>query len=1763
MGYVLTALESVVHASEHATAVEALSLPILPESERRCVVEGFNSTAVSFPHEKLIHELFEEQVECTSDAVAVVHKDRSLTYAQINADANQLARYLKYKGVGPDQLVGICVERNLEMIVGLLAILKAGGAYVPLDPNYPAERMQYMIMDAKPAVLLTQARLRQALRTTATEIVALDDEWSEIAKQPTGNLDVESLCSDHLAYVIYTSGSTGTPKGVAIEHRNAVNLICWAQSALDRQTFAATLQATSLNFDLSVYECFVSLATGGAIHVVENALALVKGQSEVTLINTVPSAIAGIVEAGRLPDTARVVNLAGEALKKEVVDRIFSRSQVEQVCNLYGPSETTTYSTYISMRREEGFVATIGHPIANTQIYILDRRQQPVPIGVAGEIYIAGVGVARGYLNRPDLTAERFITNPFYTGPGARMYKTGDLGRWLPDGSIEYLGRNDHQVKVRGFRIELGEIEAQLLKHGLKEAVVVAREDVPGEKRLVAYMTPRDLGVPSAEELRSHLQAVLPQHMVPGAFVLLPRFPLTPNGKLDRRALPAPDLEAYATRKYEPPLGDVEKVLARIWQTLLRVERVGRHDNFFAIGGHSLLVVQMMDRLRKTGLSVEFRSVYDSPTLAALANAIRDEAAVQFEVPPNLIPPGCATITPQMLPLVALEPEHIEFVVQTVAGGAANIQDIYPLGPLQEGILFHHLLDNDGRDTYVLPTLVSFCSRKRLEDFIEALRTVIDRHDVLRTAVLWERLPRPVQVVYRQAPLRVEHIVLNPDRDPIAQLKESMKPEQQSLNLHNAPLLRLLIAADAGGMQWYALLQLHHLAGDHESIETLFAEVADCLEGRAQQLPEAVHYRDYIAQTLTSERVQAADREAFFRSKLEEIGEPTAPFGLLNVHGNSSRIEEAHEELDPELGRRVHAQARRLSVSPAMVFHAAWGLVVAHTSGRDDVVYGTLLLGRMQDGSGTQRMLGLHINTLPLRLRLRGVTAKELLEQTQRELVELLDHEQASLAVAQRCSSVAGTAPLFTALLNYRHVTLPLETGQPSLASGVQVLASLEWTNYPIVLSVGDLSSGFTLTAQTDRRINPRRILSYISVALQSLVAALEEAPQRLALSLSIMPDNERHQVIEVFNATQAAYPQDVRIHELFEEHVRRSPDAIAAQCGETSLTYVNLNEQANQLSHYLSVQGVQIGEYVPILMARSLQLLVSQLALLKCGAVYVPLDPKLPQERQAFIIRDCGARRVVTEKGLAVESKRASVQWIDYTQFSATPGLPKSNRTLKFGVRSSAYVMYTSGSTGTPKGVVVPHRAVNRLALNNGYARIEPADCLAHCSNPAFDASTFEIWGALLNGARVVIVPESTVLEAESFATTLEQQCVTVLWLTVGLLANYTQALTGVYAKLRYLLTGGDIVEPWVAGHVLRNGPPGRLLNAYGPTECTTFSTTFTIKSVDADTNRLPIGSPISNTQIYVLDSLRQPVPIGVGGEIYIGGDGVAQGYLNRPELTAERFIAHPFSSDPHARLYKTGDMGLWRADGMIEYLGRNDHQVKLRGFRVELGEIEAQLMLNANVKEAIVVAREVMRGEKRLVAYITRHNGSGPDAENLRNHLKAVLPEYMVPSAFVTLERMPLTPHGKLDRRALPAPDLAAFTSYPYEAPEGEVEEIVAEIWQEILHTERIGRDDNFFGLGGHSLLAMRLISRVREQLDVDVAVRDLFEAATLKEFAARVVSQASRTNNAEVANHSAKFGRDVNEMSDQEILAEIVKRQDELSGQMGESRPTPDTP
>ncbi|MBI6744818.1 amino acid adenylation domain-containing protein [Pseudomonas syringae] len=1708
-------LERVLRAMVENERQVVGAIELLGKTERRQVLVEFNATHQTWQQDLLVHQLFEQQAQQQPQALALVCGDERVTYADLNERSNQVADVLLSLGIAPDDRVAICVERSVEMVVGLLGILKAGGAYVPLDPGYPPERLRYMLEDSAPVAVLVQRTTRDLLGALAMPVLDLHSvNW---AAETEHDRVLPTVTPQQLAYVIYTSGSTGQPKGVMIEHRAIVNRLLWAQDQYRLSREDRVLQKTPFGFDVSVWEFFLPLLAGAQLviarpggHQDPEYLAELIADSGVTILHFVPSMLQSFLnQSGPLAcSTLRQVFCSGEALPYSLQKHFEQRFAHVQLHNLYGPTEAAVDVTYWHCVPDlHAGIVPIGRPVANTRMYLLDPHMQPVPVGVCGEIYIAGVQLARGYLNRDELTAERFVKDRFSNDPTARMYRSGDLGRWLADGNIEYLGRNDDQVKLRGFRIELGEIEAQLAGcPGVGEAVVIAREDTPGDKRLIAYYTTREAKeIIAVQTLRAALQASLPEYMVPAAYVKLPGWPLTPNGKLNRRALPVPEADAYVSRGYEAPCGTVETALAEIWQELLGVERVGRHDHFFELGGHSLLAVSLMGRMRQAGLSADVRLLFAQPTLSAFAEVLGNGHEV--EVPANGIVVGCTRITPSMLPLADLSEDAIERIVRAVPGGTANVQDIYALAPLQEGVLFHHLASVEG-DPYLLNTRFALPSEDHLKAFVRALQGVIARHDILRTAVLWEGLDEPVQTVWREAPLAVEALKLKAaDGDIEQQLQERFDPRHYRLDLTKAPLMKMAYAYDEANSRWVAILLFHHMVLDHMALEVVQHEVQADLLGQAAGLPDSVPYRNHVAQARLG--VSQAAHEAFFQKMLGQVTEPTLPFGLHDVQGDGRDIKQARQAVSAELAGRIRRQARSLGVSAASLHHLAWAQVLGRTSGQEDVVFGTVLLGRMQGGDGADRSLGMFINTLPLCLNVGEQGVREGVKATHARLTALLGHEHASLALAQRCSAIAPPLPLFSALLNYRHSAEPQVSDQGDRAwGGIEVLGWNERTNYPLTLAVDDLGEGFALTVQATAGIDPQRVCAYMETALESLVDALEHSPESLLRSLEMLPRSER-QLLQEWNATAVDYPQGTCVHQLFEAQVEKTPEAIALVFEAHTFTYAQLNARANQLAHHLIGLGIGPDDRVAICVERSPEMVVGLLGILKAGAAYVPLDPAYPEQRLRYMLEDSAPAAVLVQSATRALPGELAVPLLDLEGgcWEAEADHDPVVRAVK--PDHLAYVIYTSGSSGQPKGVLIEQRGfLNLMHWYLAELKLASDDAVLLVSSYSFDLTQKNILGPLLVGGTLHLAREAFIPEV--LLEQIQRERITHINLSPSAFntlidANDSRQLD----SIRRVVLGGEPIQ--VARLEMLPEPRPEFINSYGPTECSDVVAWHRLVD-DIDCYRssvFPIGRPIANTRIYLLDAHGQPVPIGVIGEIHIGGAGVARGYLNLPELTAERFLDDPFSAEPAARMYRSGDLGRWLADGNIEYLGRNDDQVKLRGFRIELGEIESKLSECPGVREAVVLVREHRPGDKRLVAYLTAQEGVELSAAQLREQLSQGLAEYMIPSAFVTLARFPLTPNGKLDRRALPAPEDDAYASRDYEAPAGDVEHALAEIWQVLLGLERVGRHDHFFELGGHSLLAVQLVSRLRQRFEVEVALRDVFAEPTLQGLARQVAS------------------------------------------------------
>jgi amino acid adenylation domain-containing protein len=1602
-----------------------------------------------------------------------------------------LAGYLRSVGVGAESVVALCLGRGVEMITAMLAVWQAGGAYLPIDPELPAERIAFMLTDSQAALVVGTGDVLDELLVSRIRTIDLDDPMVG-AGQPDTPCDTETHAGQ-LAYVIYTSGSTGRPKGVGVTHGGVANYV---SSVPGRVGFVggryALLQAQAT--DLGNTVVFASLTTGGELHILDadsavdpEAFREYVAEHHIDHVKAVPSHWAALSATGSAMPAGSLV-LGGEAARPELI-----RELAGQDCalfNHYGPTETTIGVTTTPLTAElvaDG-VVPIGSPIANTRIYVLDRALNPVAPGVAGELYVAGAGLARGYLGRAGLTAQRFVACPF--APGERMYRTGDLARWRDDGRLVFAGRADQQVKVRGFRIEPGEIESVLSSHPMvTQAAVIAWDD-----RLVAYVVADD---DAPELLKPFVAKRLPDYMVPAAFLVLDVLPLTPNGKLDRKALPTPDFGAAASAGGRGPATLREEILCAAFVHVLGVDRVGVDDDFFELGGHSLLAVALVEYLRVRNMSVSVRALFQSPTPAGLAATAGTDVV---EVPPNRVPADADAITPEMLPLVALSQQEIDRIVAGIPGGAGNLADVYPLAPLQEGIFFHHLVSDAEADVYVSRIVLGFDSRTRVDAFLAALREVIDRHDIYRTSIAWDGLREPVQVVARHVDLPVEEL-------PPHSVEELVAADVARMALDTAPLLRAHVAAEPTGDGWLALLRIHHLVRDHTTLKVLLGELGAFLTGRGDQLPPPLPFRDFVAQAKLG--VPVEEHERYFADLLGDVSETTAPFGLTDVYGDGTGVVRTDNPVDAELAGRLRELSRGLGVSPATVFHLAWARVLAATAARDDVVFGTVLFGRMNAGAGADRVLGPFINTLPVRLRISDATVADALATMRDQLADLLVHEHAPLALAQRAAALSGKSPLFSSVFNYRHANAGDDPSDTGLA-GIRALSLWERSNYPIDVSIGDTGTGFVMTIDAVDPADPDRVAALLHTCLDNLVTALESAPDTPLRSVDVVGDAEREQVLETWNDTAVDLPA-MGVPQLMAAQAARTPDAVAVVDDGVEVTFAELLARANRLAHYLRTAGVGTENIVGLCLPRGVDLVTAIVAVWQAGAAYVPIDPDYPVQRQAFLLADSHAAVVIGDEDTLDELPVGRLRTIDLSDRMVVAGLanqPTTAPDVTWHDHQLAYVIYTSGSTGRPKGVAVDHRGLaNYVTWAAGAYDMAAGGGAPLHSSIAFDLTVTSVVLPLITGSSIVVSRDGG---AEGLADLIRRHDeFGLIKIVPGHMSMLGELLTGteLAGSARKLIVGGEALGGATVRAWLADAPDCVVVNEYGPTEAVVGCCVFEAAAGQVIADNVPIGRPIANTRLYVLDAALRPVPVGVAGDLYIAGVQLARGYVGRPGLTAERFVACPFGA-PGQRMYATGDRVRWDADGQLVFAGRADEQLKIRGFRIEPGEIMAVLESHPALVQAAVIAREDTPGDKRLVAYVVPAEDE-VDTDAVREFVAQRLPAYLVPAAIMVLDRLPVTFNGKLDRAALLAAEYAVGTTTGVgRNPANPREELLCAAFAEVLGLPEVGVDDDFFALGGHSLLAVRLISRIRAVLDVEVPMRVLFEAPTVAALAACVV-------------------------------------------------------
>ncbi len=1685
-------------------AVLVSELPILLEQERHTLLHSWNQTETPYSQDKTLPQLFEAQAAANPDNIALVFEGETLTYRQLNQRANQLAlvireRYQQQhsKPMPMDTLIALYLDRSPEMIISMLAVLKAGGAYVPVSPDYPPERVQFILDDTQSPCVVTQQKFLPTLQTytqahvTPLALIAADD-LSTTENYSTENLALAGQATN-LAYVIYTSGTTGKPKGVLQTHHNVNRLFTSSQKDYQFDQHDVWVLFHAYTFDFSVWELWGALLYGGRLIIptVEctkdfRQFSCLCDEQNVTVLNQTPGAFYAFIDEavnnGAEFPHLRYVIFGGDKLNPVQLKPWWDRygDQKPALINMYGITETTVHVTYKKLTQgDTTAISRIGRPLSDMCAYVLDPAGQLVPIGAPGELYIGGAGLARGYLNRPELTAERFIENPFATDKNkeqgyTRLYKTGDLARWLPDGELEYLGRNDFQVKIRGYRIELGEIESALAAHPqVKQAVVIDRE-YQGNTALVAYLVIE--GELSDEGLISHLSSRLPDYMLPASFTRIEAIPLTLNGKVDRQALPEPN---WGNKdNYVAPRNALETQLCAIWQDVLELERVGIEDNFFRIGGNSLTAIKLIAAIRRTlSTDISLAQLFELKTIAGL--------------------------TTQMEKLTRTIIPHL-------------VLDRYPLSFAQERMLFIEQFEQ-GSDVYHIPYLVQLDNAAVLPLLETAINRLAKRHAVLRTVYRSDNQDQRYQQV-----LDKHLVILSQSYDDRDTLLASMRTEIATpFDLTTEPSLRLRHYQMTDSH--YLLLLWHHIAMDGWSIDIFMAELAEIYHalkaGRDSPLPELeITYGDYAV--WQREYLQGNVREqqlAYWQQALAGY----EPLALPTDYPRPAQVNYQGRDVNFELGTRLSEQLRTLAKTQETTLYtvllSAFYVTLAKFTGQDDIVIGTPTDNRHH--AQTLPLLGMFVNLLALRAQLQhtdSVTA--LIKKTHQQVTGAKAHQDMpfeQLLDALNIERDTARHPIFQVMFSVQAFGENNDGENPSdyrLPFNPDTLDETLYSpaKFDLSLFLSDGKTEITGCLNYALSLFNETSITRIADIYQRVLSAFVADKQQTLSGIDILSAQERHTLLHRWNQTDAPYPQDKTLQQLFETQAARTPDNIALVFEGETLTYRQLNERANQLA-FMIRECYQQQHHVPmpadtpiaLYLDRSLEMIISILAVLKAGGAYVPISPEYPKERVQFILTDTATPCVLTQQCylISLQQLTESALLIAADNQADMASQPVENPESINKPMDLAYIIYTSGTTGQPKGVMIEHAGVNNLSQFIARTHLlKPNTPTLFFANYVFDASVFEIFPALITGASLFIVPTAMTHNSEQLLTFINTHEITKAFIPTALMNVFSAEL--LQTSLQIIHTGGETLNALTMCDGIT------VFNQYGPTEITVCATQHQVQNGDKS-----IGKGIDNTRLYVLDRDRHPVPIGALGELYIGGAGMARGYLNQPELTAERFVANPFATPEdiakgYTRLYKTGDLVRWLPNGELEYLGRNDFQVKIRGYRIELSEIESALATHPQVKQAVVIDRKY-NGQKVLAAYLV--TGGTLSDEMLLAHLSDRLPDYMLPASFTFMESIPLTLNGKMDRRSLPEPVFGDKENYI--APRNALETQLCAIWQAVLGLEQVSINDNFFRIGGDSIISIQLASKLR-QAGFSLQVKTIFEAPTVAQLAPLLMQTASTT-------------------------------------------------
>jgi amino acid adenylation domain-containing protein len=1683
----------------------------------------------------LLHSFFFEQALRRPDQTAVITPTRTLRYKDLQNRANQAAHWLRQRGAHPNSLVAVIMEKGWEQVVGVLGVLASGAAYLPIDATLPKERLAYILEHGQVSLALTQSWHDRKIEwpegiqrfcVDQADQLALNESCLEPVQKP-----------GDLAYVIYTSGSTGLPKGVVIDHCGAVNTILDINQRFQVKPEDRVLALSALNFDLSVYDVFGLLAAGGTIVMPEafserdpTHWAELVVKYGVTMWNTVPALMQMLVEylAGRserLSDSLRLVMMSGDWIPVDLPDRIKNMAVGVKVVGLGGATEASIWSILYPIEKVELSWKSIpyGRPMANQSFHVLNDALTPCPVWVPGQLYIGGIGLAKGYWRDEEKTQESFITHP---RTGERLYRTGDLGRFLPDGNIEFLGREDFQVKIGGYRIELGEIETAIVQHPrVKAAAVMAAGDARRIKRLVAYVVPiresvsglkKEKNPPTADgaiadELMEFLRGKLPEYMVPASFVLIDSLPLSDNGKVDRKALSELGLGTASRKDYVAPQTSIESAIVEVWKEVLKLEQVGVHDDFFELGGHSLLATQVMSRInRQFNMQLPLRDLFEGRTAEALAKVI--------DLSLRINEPGLQK------PVIALN-QGSEAMVNVSKQTSSS-----PLRPAsrdrdsqlsfsQQRLWFLDQFE-PGNVAYNISETVRIRGTLNVTALEQGLSEIVRRHEALRT-IFAAVEGQPFQQILPPEPLTLFKVDLRllPDNEREAETQRLITEEAMHIfNLANSPLFRATLL-QRSEEEYSLLLTMHHIISDGWSMEVLSRELWALYDAFSKGHPSPLaelpfQYADYAQ--WQREWFQGEEMEKQLRYWKERLAgaQPMLELPTDRPRPVVQSFRGAHHTkvLPDSLLEGLQALSQESGVTLFMTLLAAFQLLLHRYTGQEDIVVGSPIAGRNR--TEVENLIGLFVNTLVLRSDFKGnPTFRELLGQVREVALGAYEHQDLpfeKLVEELKPERQGSYSPLIQVMFALQNK--PMESFQLSQLTISPEILNNNSAQFDLTLLMDDNAKGFNTVLIYNPDLFDQTTIERMMGHFQTLIEGIVSTPELRVSELPLLLESERHQLFVTWNDTRRSYPRGKCIHQLFEDQVARTPKNVSVVCEDHQLTYFELNARANQLAHYLQKHGVGPDVMVGIYAERSLELAVGVLAVLKAGGAYVPLDTSCPRARLSFMIEDAQIPLLLTQKQFMPQIRHnAKIICLDEVDPDIGREI-KDNPVSDVAPHHLAYLIYTSGSSGIPKGVMISHQALNnQMHWMLSTFPITEADRMLQSSPLGFDPSISQFFFPLLAGAKLILASPGGHQDCNHFIRLLSEQKVALLDIVPSMLrALLEQEEFGRCTSLKRVLCGGEVL-PAELRKLFFDKMDAELYNMYGPTEATITSHFYLCSAADAISGFVPIGRPIANTQTYILDNHLQPVPVGVTGELYIGGEGLARGYLNRPELTAEKFILHSFNNAPRVRLYRTGDLTRFLPDGNIEFIGRIDNQVKLRGFRIELGEIETVLKMHPAVNDAVALMREDQPGNKRIVAYVVLKSVRKPDDQEFRNFIQGKLPGYMVPSAFVVINSLPLTQNGKVERNALSVPDpTLTVAKQSFLAPRDSLELYLAKIFEKLLCTMPVGIRDNFFELGGHSLLAIQVVSQIKKYVGRRIAVADLYSHPTVEQLAESIRSE-----------------------------------------------------